>query len=99
MAFRKCPHKHKLQLTFMGSHASCRRHSASDPHTVKNTAGIYKGGVKVPRFPDGNWQMGKVFCSNTLKPSPFYYLYILSTNSELFYPCQCTYVTITLKLE
>lgn len=50
--------KHKLQETFMVSHASWRKHSTFDPWTVKTTAGIYKGGEKGASLPPveiGRW--------------------------------------------
>lgn len=42
----QCSHNRKLQETFMVLNASWRRHSTSDPWTVKATAGTYKTAEK-----------------------------------------------------
>lgn len=43
---KQCSHDHKLQENFMALNASRRRHSTSDPRTVKATAGTYKTAEK-----------------------------------------------------
>lgn len=52
---KQCSRKHKLQETFMVSHASWRRHSTFDLWTVKTTAGIYKGEEKGASLPQ--WKL------------------------------------------
>lgn len=71
---KQCSHNRKLQESFMVLNASWRRrHSTSDPRTVKTTAGTYKTAEKrclTSTLGTGGWN--RFYCSAAVKTSARY---------------------------